>query len=209
MAQLDATKNQEANAFTRLIAWLGRVIVALIIPLLAFVVIYYGFIFLRDTSAPRWVMAAVAIVWGVGGIALLYWVFNVIVERLPDQWRLRLTPFVFVGPALAILFWYLAFPVVRTNYQNMRAVSPAAQHHVVDPFARVARHHAQGPRHLAFNVAHHSPAQHPHVHAPALVHPCAGCPEIPLSLYQATELHAGVDPTRNAAARHQANPAKR
>ncbi len=119
MAQLDATKNQEANAFTRLIAWLGRVIVALIIPLLAFVVIYYGFIFLRDTSAPRWVMAAVAIVWGVGGIALLYWVFNVIVERLPDQWRLRLTPFVFVGPALAILFWYLAFPVVRTFWLSL------------------------------------------------------------------------------------------
>ena len=59
-------------------------------------------------------IASVAIVWGVGGIALLYWVFNGIVERLPDQWRMRLTPFVFVGPALAILFWYLAFPVVRT-----------------------------------------------------------------------------------------------
>ncbi len=119
MAQLDTTRDQEGSALTRLIAWFGRLFVAVIIPLLAFIVIYYGFIFLRDTDAPRWVIASVAIVWGVGGIAALYWVFNGIVERLPDQWRMRLTPFVFVGPALAILFWYLAFPVVRTFWLSL------------------------------------------------------------------------------------------
>ncbi len=119
MAQLDTTRDQEGSALTRLIAWLGRLFVAVIIPMLAFIVIYFGFIFLRDTDAPRWVIASVAIVWGVGGIALLYWVFNGIVERLPDQWRMRLTPFVFVGPALAILFWYLAFPVVRTFWLSL------------------------------------------------------------------------------------------
>jgi len=119
MAQLDTTRDQGGSALTRLIAWFGRLFVAVIIPLLAFIVIYYGFIFLRDTDAPRWVIASVAIVWGVGGIAALYWVFNSIVERLPDQWRMRLTPFVFVGPALAILFWYLAFPVVRTFWLSL------------------------------------------------------------------------------------------
>jgi alpha-glucoside transport system permease protein len=82
-------------------------------------VIYAGFIFLRDSEAPRWVVATVAIVWGVGGVALLYWVFNGIVERMPDQWTERLQPFVFVGPAVAILFWYLAFPVVRTFWLSL------------------------------------------------------------------------------------------
>jgi alpha-glucoside transport system permease protein len=61
----------------------------------------------------------VAIIWGVGGVALLYWVFNGIVERLPDDWTRRLQPFVFVGPALAILFWYLALPTVRTGWLSL------------------------------------------------------------------------------------------
>ena len=69
-----------------MVAWLGRLFLAVIIPMMAFVVLYDGFIFLRDSDAPRWVIASVAIVWGVGGIALLYWVFNGIVERLPDLW---------------------------------------------------------------------------------------------------------------------------
>jgi alpha-glucoside transport system permease protein len=61
----------------------------------------------------------VAIIWGVGGVALLYWVFNGIVEQLADQWKQRLQPFVFVGPAMAILFWYLAFPVLRTFWLSL------------------------------------------------------------------------------------------
>jgi alpha-glucoside transport system permease protein len=93
--------------------------VAIIIPLIAFAVIYAGFIFLRDSEAPRWVIASVAIVWGVGGVALLFWIFNGLVERLPDEWRLRLQPFVFVGPAIAILIWYLALPVYRTFWLSL------------------------------------------------------------------------------------------
>lgn len=119
MAQMDATQDKEGSALTRLLAWLGRLFVAVVIPVLAFVVIYYGFIFLKDTDAPRWLMASVAIVWGVGGVALLYWVFNGFVERLPDQWRYRLQPFVFVGPAVAILLWYLTVPVIRTFWLSL------------------------------------------------------------------------------------------
>ena len=106
MAQLESADERNLNLGARLVSWLGRIVVAVIIPLIAFIVIYYGFIFIRDSDAPRWVIATVAIIWGVGGVALLYWVFNGIVERLPDQWRYRLQPFVFVGPALAILLWY-------------------------------------------------------------------------------------------------------
>jgi alpha-glucoside transport system permease protein len=61
----------------------------------------------------------VAIVWGVGGVALLYWVFNNLVEKLPDDWTARLQPFVFVGPAMAILAWYLAIPTVRTFWISL------------------------------------------------------------------------------------------
>lgn len=119
MAQLEIAEELRMNAGARFLAWLGRVFLAVIIPLIAFLVIYVGFIFLRDSDAPKWVITLVAIVWGVGGVALLYWVFNGIVERLPGQWTQRLQPFVFVGPAMAILFWYLAFPVVRTFWLSL------------------------------------------------------------------------------------------
>lgn len=119
MAKLVQTEDTKAGVGTRLFAWLGRIFFAAVIPLLAFFVIYQGFIFLRDSQAPRWVIALVAIVWGVGGVGLLYWVFNGIVERLPTLWTQRLQPFVFVGPALAILLWYLAIPVLRTFWLSL------------------------------------------------------------------------------------------
>ncbi|HSB90144.1 MAG TPA: sugar ABC transporter permease [Anaerolineales bacterium] len=78
-----------------------------------------GFIFLRDSDAPRGIIALVAIVWGVGGVALLFWVFNGLVERLPDALRTRLLPFVFVGPGMAILGWYLAIPTLRTFWLSL------------------------------------------------------------------------------------------
>jgi alpha-glucoside transport system permease protein len=119
MAQIRTVQEERGNVVARFVAWLGRILIAVVIPLLAFAVIYYGFIFLRDSNAPKWVTAAVAIVWGVGGVALLYWVFNGIIERLPDAWTERLQPFVFVGPAIAILIWYLALPSLRTFYLSL------------------------------------------------------------------------------------------
>jgi len=119
MAHREVAQERSLGAGARFLAWLGRVLLAVMIPLIAFVVIYEGFLFLRDSQAPRWIIAAVAIVWGVGGVALLYWVFNGIVERLPDVWTQRLQPFVFVGPAMAILIWYLALPAVRTFYLSL------------------------------------------------------------------------------------------
>ncbi|HEX6385456.1 MAG TPA: sugar ABC transporter permease [Anaerolineae bacterium] len=107
------------SAATQIISFVGRLLLALAIPAIAFVVIYAGFIFLRDSNAPKSVITLVAIVWGVGGIALLYWIFNGLVERLPGVWTARLQPFVFVGPAMAILFWYLALPTIRTFWLSL------------------------------------------------------------------------------------------
>jgi alpha-glucoside transport system permease protein len=119
MASMDRVKKRGGGRIADAVSWVGRVLLAVGIPLIAFAVIYAGFIFLRDSQAPRWLMAGVAIVWGVGGVAILYWVFNGIVERLPDQWTERLQPFVFVGPAIAILIWYLALPVYRTFWLSL------------------------------------------------------------------------------------------
>ncbi|HEX2907733.1 MAG TPA: sugar ABC transporter permease [Phototrophicaceae bacterium] len=95
---------------------LGRILVSVFVPLATFLALYYGFIFLRDSGAPRGIIAITAIIWGVGGVAALYFVTNWFVERLPGEWTNRLQPFVFVGPAVVILAWYLAIPTFRTLY---------------------------------------------------------------------------------------------
>ena len=103
----------------RILSFIGSVLLAIVIPLVAFFVLYQGFLFLRDSNASRAVIATVAIVWGVGGVALLYWIFNGLVEKLPGVWRTRFLPFVFVGPAMAILAWYLAIPTIRTFWISL------------------------------------------------------------------------------------------
>ncbi|MFN2111729.1 MAG: carbohydrate ABC transporter permease, partial [Anaerolineales bacterium] len=66
------------------------------------------------------VIALVAIIWGVGGVALIYYVTNWLIEKLPPKWMTRLQPFLFVGPAVAILAWYLAIPTVRTFIYSLK-----------------------------------------------------------------------------------------
>jgi alpha-glucoside transport system permease protein len=101
-----------------IVAWIGRVLVSLIVPLITFVVLLQVFFFLRDSDAPQLVIAIVAIIWGVGGVAVLFLLSNWVVEQLPQQWRRVVQPYVFVGPALAVLGWYLAIPTLRSLYQS-------------------------------------------------------------------------------------------
>lgn len=119
MNYVNGTGEKRPSAGVRFVSFIGRVALAIAIPAIAFYVLYLGFLFLRDSDAPRWVITLVAIVWGVGGVALLYWIFNGIVERLPNQWTERLQPFVFVGPAMVILAWYLAIPTLRTFWISL------------------------------------------------------------------------------------------
>lgn len=98
---------------------LFRIAISLFVPIVTLAVLYAGFLFLRNSNASKGIIAVVAIIWGVGGVALLYLVSNWLVEKLGDTWRARIHPFVFVGPAVVILFWYLAFPSLRTFYLSL------------------------------------------------------------------------------------------
>lgn len=119
MNSLNTSVDPPQSLGARVVAFIGRVLVAIAIPAIAFFVLYRGFFFLRDSDAPRALIALIAIVWGVGGVALLYWLFNGLVERLPAAWQARFLPFVFVGPAMAILAWYLAIPAARTFWLSL------------------------------------------------------------------------------------------
>jgi alpha-glucoside transport system permease protein len=110
---------EPTNFLARAATFIARILLSLFVPLVTFIILYAGFRFLRESGAPKSVVAVVAIIWGVGGVALLYLVSNWFVERMGDRWRSRLQPFVFVGPAIAILVWYLALPAVRTFYASL------------------------------------------------------------------------------------------
>jgi alpha-glucoside transport system permease protein len=113
-------KSERASGILDFLSTLvGRILIALFVPAVTFVVLWRVFIFLRDSAAPQWVIAIVAIIWGVGGVALLFLLANAFIEQLPPRWKTRLTPFVFVGPAIAILAWYLFIPSLRSIYSSL------------------------------------------------------------------------------------------
>lgn len=97
----------------------GRVIVSIAVPLLAFVVLWQGFLFLRGNDAPKLVTGVVAVVWGVGGVAMIYWIMNWVLARFPARVGSRILPYLFVGPAMAMLIWFLALPTLRTLWISL------------------------------------------------------------------------------------------
>ena len=97
----------------------GRILVSILVPLVAFLVLWAGFLFLKDSGAPKIVIVLVAIAWGIGGVAALYVVANWLTEKLPSAWQARILPFVFVGPAVAILTFYLLVPAVLTAWASL------------------------------------------------------------------------------------------
>lgn len=112
------TPHKKRPTFADIISWfttnVGRVLISLFVPAITFLVLWQVFLFLRDSDAPQIIIVLVAILWGVGGIAILFVISNWIVEQLPGNWGRRLQPFVFIGPAVVIMGWYLAVPVFRT-----------------------------------------------------------------------------------------------
>ncbi len=98
----------------RILGFLARLFISVLVLFLVFIVLYFGFRFLRDSKAPQVVITISAIIWGVGGSAALYWVTNWVIQRTNEAWRKTLTPFMFVGPAVVILGWYLFIPTIRS-----------------------------------------------------------------------------------------------
>lgn len=58
--------------------------------------------------------AILAIVAGIGVTLAVFWLFNWLVERLPGRSERAVKPWVFVGPAVALIAVILIYPAVRT-----------------------------------------------------------------------------------------------
>ena len=93
-----------------------RIIVSLIVPVVTFLVLRWSFIFMRDSEANKLLIGAVALIIGVGAVWMLFLITDNLVSLLPTGFRESVRPFVFVGPALAIISLYLIYPTIRTAY---------------------------------------------------------------------------------------------
>ncbi len=120
MLQTGNSKNGISSIITWFSTTIGQILISLFVPALTFIVLWQGYIFLSKSQAPQLVLVLVAIIWGVGGVALLYLVANWLVNKLPTKMAKVLQPFVFVGPAVVIMGWFLAVPVFRTFISSFR-----------------------------------------------------------------------------------------
>jgi alpha-glucoside transport system permease protein len=67
-----------------------------------------------DQFIAKLILAAIALLVGVGGVWALYTGVSSVVERFPYRARVRVMPWVFVAPALLLLGIYLVYPAVAT-----------------------------------------------------------------------------------------------
>jgi alpha-glucoside transport system permease protein len=96
-----------------------RLLIAAVALIALLALMWLGFDFLRSNNAPQLVSAVFAVIWGVGGIALFFTLANMLVEALSNKWRDRIQPYIFVGPAVIFLGWFLFLPALRTIYQSL------------------------------------------------------------------------------------------
>lgn len=91
-----------------------RLVLTIGLPIVAVLVFWWSFDFLRANTANRVFVVLVAILVGVVGVFFLFWAMDRVVTALPERIREHVRPYVFVGPALVILAVFLVYPVIST-----------------------------------------------------------------------------------------------
>ena len=76
--------------------------------------LFLAFLLMRDSRAPKALIAVIALAIGIGGVWGLFYAGNGVIEALPRRLREAARPWLFVGPAILILCIYIVFPAVRT-----------------------------------------------------------------------------------------------
>jgi len=95
------------------------IIAALVIPLIL-VAFYFSFLFLKDEDANKGLKVILAVIVGTVGAWGLYWGADQLISRLPRRSANAVRPFLFVGPAMAFLGFYLVYPAVNTLFLSLQ-----------------------------------------------------------------------------------------
>lgn len=73
-----------------------------------------GFVLLQQMQDTKVLMTVFAVLWGLGSVALLFFVMNSIAESMPRKIRSIAVAIVFAGPAVFLLIWALVLPTFRS-----------------------------------------------------------------------------------------------
>lgn len=73
-----------------------------------------GFLLLQTMQNQKILMTITAVTWGLGSVALLFYVLNAIAESMPRKIRSVAVAIVFAGPAVLMLIWALVMPTIRS-----------------------------------------------------------------------------------------------
>lgn len=101
------------------LVWLLRIASALVVPAVV-VAFFFVFGFLRDEDANKLVQVIVAIIAGIAGVWAMYWGMDRTVNLFPERVAVSVRPFLFVGPAMVLLAFYLVWPAVNTTILSFR-----------------------------------------------------------------------------------------
>jgi len=72
------------------------------------------------------VIAALAVIAGVGGTVILFWALNKVAEAFPPKAQERIKPYLFILPAFLAISLYLIYPALNTvvySFANARSTS--------------------------------------------------------------------------------------
>lgn len=90
-----------------------------VVILIALIGLFFGsFLFMRSESIPKFFIAVVALIVGVGGIWALFLTADNLVSQFPQKTRDFLRPYVFIAPAFIILVIYIVYPTINTVYTS-------------------------------------------------------------------------------------------
>lgn len=91
----------------------GKLKTAFILPLTAALVLG-GFYLLRASVLNQIVTTIAAVVWGTASVILIFYSLNLIAQVFNTKTYNKIVPYIFVGPAVLIMGWYLFLPAMRS-----------------------------------------------------------------------------------------------
>ena len=71
-----------------------------------------GFTLLKANMLPQIPTTIVAIIWGVASVILIFYTLNLIAQLFPTKTYNKIVPYIFIGPAVLIMGWYLFLPTL-------------------------------------------------------------------------------------------------
>jgi alpha-glucoside transport system permease protein len=98
-----------------------RLLVAIIGLALLMGAMWFSIRFMSQETAPKWATAFVALFVGTFGAAAFFYFSDNLVGNLPGRIAHALRPYVFIGPALLLLGFFLVYPAISTiglSFQN-------------------------------------------------------------------------------------------